>query len=304
MTIKITFISFWKDFDNKDNIITYLLKKYKIDYIFSDDKPEILFVGSFVKENEIEYIEKFEGKKILNISEPIDVVYKNVYILFKKNIFDMVFGCIQNESLKNYYKYPLYNWYACGANNTYININKNVFNENLEQKKFCTLINRHDNYNTRTKIYNLLNKIDKIDCPSKLFNNMTNQELNSIGNVKFINKYLFNLCPENAKCEFDGYITEKLMNSCLSGAIPIYFGHFDDLDEKIFNKNRIIFFNPTNDKSIENAVNVIIELVNCKNKMEKFYKQPIYCDEAMDTLKYLEINLTNGFKKIFQESNL
>ena len=146
---------------------------------------------------------------------------------------------------------------------------------------------------TRKQIYNLLKNIDNIDCPSNLFNNINNKELNRIGNVKFINKYLFNLCSENTKCEFKGYITEKIMNCCLSGSIPIYFGYFDSIDEKIFNKNRIIFYDPYDNNSLINAVNFINNLYIDKNKLNIFYKQNIFTNEALNVITDLENELVN-----------
>ena len=68
--------------------------------------------------------------------------------------------------------------------------NKYVKNEDISQKKFCCLINSHDNGNTRVPIYKQLSKISDIDCPGKLLNNCSNEELNSIGNFEFIKKYL------------------------------------------------------------------------------------------------------------------
>lgn len=297
----IKIISFWKGFDYQNNCITGLLNKYSIKYKYNSNEPEILFIGSFVKDNEIDYIRNFDGIKILYITEPIDVCYINTYELFKNNIFDIVFGCISNDIEKNYFKYPLYIMYSYDyyLNKKYADINEKILNENLEQKKFCTLINTHDRFKTRSEIYNLLKNINDIDCPSILFNNMSNQELNSIGNIKFINKYLFNLCPENTKCEFNGYITEKLMNCCLSGSIPIYYGSFDKIDEKIFNKDRIIFFDPYEQESIDKASKYVEELFNNKEKLNDFYKQKVFNDEAYDTINNMEMNLMDNLKLFF-----
>ena len=88
-----------------------------------------------------------------------------------------------------------------------------------------------------------------------------------------IRKFKFNICPENYSTSIKGYITmnlskqswdkelfsgtlveentEKIMNCCLVGAIPIYFGSFNDIYSKIFNKNRILFYNPDDIDSIE-----------------------------------------------------
>ena len=43
---------------------------------------------------------------------------------------------------------------------------------------------------------------------------------------------------------YNGYITEKLMDCCLGGAIPIYAGWFDEYDAQIFNKTELYFIIP------------------------------------------------------------
>lgn len=298
---KIKIISFWEGFDNKNNFIINLLNKNNINNEYSDENPEILFVGSFVNKCDYDYIKDFKGIKILYISEPIDVMYILTFELFKSDIFNIVFGCISNNIEKKYFKYPLYIDYSYNyyLNDSYKDININILNDDIEKKNFCTLINTHDRYNTRTKIYNKLKNIDKIDCPSILFNNMNNNELNSIGNIKFINRYLFNLYPENTKCQFKGYITEKLMNCCLSGSIPIYFGSFDEIDEQIFNKERIIFYNPYENNFEYKIYEFVNQLYNDKNKLKIFYEQPVFSKNARNIIENMEINLINEIKTIF-----
>ncbi len=53
-------------------------------------------------------------------------------------------------------------------------------------------------------------------------------------------KYRFVLCMEN--CQKKGYITEKILNAFLGGAIPIYWG-CDESVEMFFNKNAFININ-------------------------------------------------------------
>lgn len=198
-----------------------------------------------------------------------------------------------------YYKYYEYfDYFDYNDKNIYLNTNEYVKTTNLNNKKFCSLINTHDNWSTRTKIYNILNSIQKVDCPSKLFNNMPNNELNKIGNVNFIKKYLFNICPENKITEFSGYITEKIMNASLGGAIPIYCGYLDDYDKKIFNLDRILIFNINDNNSYNNIKNTVIKLMNNKYELNKFYKQTVFLDTAYETIKEMENNVKNIFNDI------
>lgn len=305
--IKIAFVSFWGDFNNNNNFIINLFNKYNINYEITKIKnANILFVGPFINKITYNIIINFDKKKIYYASEPIDI-NKYVIKLFEMNSFNFIFGSIEENHNMNYYKYPLYIMYLYASghtinnidtNNIFINVNNKIIKEcdNLEKKNFCVLINRHDKFNTRTNIFNSLKNIHNIDCPSLLFNNCSNEELNLIGNVKYINKYLFNLCPENKSCKINGYITEKLLNCCLSTSIPIYFGSFDDIDEKIFNKKRIIFYNPQDRQSIDNTTLFVKELYEDKNKYKEFFKQEIFTHTAMETIMNLELKLIEKIK--------
>lgn len=305
MIKKICFINFWNTFNYNNNFITSLFEKYKIEFVItSKDDADILIVGTFIDKEDYDFILNCNKIKFLYITEPISKIYCHAYSLFKSEIFHLVFGCIENNIEKNFCKFPLYLLYSdyYYKNNKFNEINDSInnFKEDdsfLKNKKFCVLINSHDNFGTRTKIYNNIKLIENIDCPGKLFNNCSNSELNSIGNIEFIKKYIFNICPENTRCEFNGYITEKLMNSCLATAIPIYYGYFDDIDERIFNKERIIFFDTNDQKSIEDTYNFVNKLYNNKDEMKKFYFQKIFKDNACEVINELEINLINNIKK-------
>ena len=84
----------------------------------------------------------------------------------------------------------------------------------------------------------------------------------------------------------------------MGGAIPIYFGWFDEIDEKIFNKNRILFYDPCDNDSIENIKNKIIYFLNNEDDFINFYKQDLFCDTAYDVIQKLENNFMN---KIFNK---
>jgi hypothetical protein len=302
--IRIKFINFWKDFDYKNNFITDLIKKYNINYVVVDDNIDYLIVGSFIN-NDIDkntlksYPEN--TKKILFISEPIEIFFPYTYELFKNNEFTYVFGSINNlykNDKQIHFKFPLYMLYFDYKNsNFYSEINNYVSSQDILAKQIICLINSHDNRNSRTPIYmNLLRKGININCPGKLFNNSSNEELNLIGKHEYLKKFIFNICPENTKTLPKGYITEKLLQSCMSGCIPIYCGSFDDIDEKIFNKNRILFYDYESEESINYCCLQILYLINNNNKLENFYKQPPFVDTAYKTL----IDMENTFFNVFR----
>jgi hypothetical protein len=165
----------------------------------------------------------------------------------------------------------------------------------LSSKRFCCLINRHDAGETRKNVFTLLNSIKKVDCPSILFHNYPNEELEKLGNVEFIKQYVYNICSENFKCDFGGYITEKLINACLGGAIPIYAGHFDDVEAKIFNPKRILFYDPYDIKSVQQIFKTVQLFESKPDLLKFFYSQPVFLPTAFQTIETMCQNVADWF---------
>lgn len=248
--------------------------QYKADYIF---------VGSFVTEKDYHIIKAIKGKKILVITEPIEVAYKETFKLYDEGVFYMVIGCINHDPNDNKFKFPLYldyfNYHDKEIFQRVNNLCKTQVPEN-----FCTLINKHDRWNTRTPIYNAIKDLGHINCPSVLFKNCSNDELGRIDNIEYIRKFKFNICAENYRTKkIKGYITEKLMRCCLAGAIPIYNGELDDIDVKIFNRNRILFVDETYG-SIKKMQEAVMAMQADEAVFRAFYEQDIFCDTAADMI--------------------
>ena len=254
---------------------------------------------SITKEEYEQHIKPNKYKNILFNTEPIEHFskegdkYEFSYKGVIENKFDIIFGCVNHDPKNGRFKFPLYlfeNEFDFKNSEQFIQINNEVLKMNaisLKEKQFCTLINNWDN-NVRTCIYDKMCKIQDINCPGKLFNNCSNGELNRIGNAKYIKKFVFNICSENYDYDnVDGYITEKLMDCCLGGAIPVYAGWFDEYDEKIFNRNRIIFYNSKDENSIESAYLKVKELMEDEIKLLQFYQQPVFCETAYETIQML-----------------
>jgi hypothetical protein len=297
---KYTIIGMWISYNYNDNFFINSLNNIHKYVDKNNENIDFLISGPFISDKDYNYILNSNCKnKILYISEPIEnsKSYKLCYKLFKKNSFDKIIGCINQEL--NRIKFPLYIEHIFDKEKNFFKIiNENAINSNLENKKFCTLINNHDKWNTRTPIYNKIKELGKIDCPCVLYNNCSVEELNRLGNPKYISNYLFNICSENSLTNVKGYITEKLVNCCNGGAIPIYCGWFDEIDSKIFNKNRILFYNPNDSKSINEVYLKIKCLIEDNKKLNIFYKQNIFMDTAYDTIKNMDYELMEMFKKL------
>ncbi len=290
-----------KNFNYKNNIFT---TKYFKDFNFIEDKNsdniDIILSGSFINKDDYHYIISKKCYKILWISEPIQYHFILPYKLYLNNEFHFCFGCIYNELNKNKFKYPLYIDYYFNYNESsyFNNINKKFKVSNLNSKKFCSLICRHDRWKTRTNIYNSLKTINEIICPSKLFNNFSNEEFNKIGKIKFLEDFIFNICPENTYTDLQGYITEKLIDACKAGCIPIFLDDImDDIDKKIFNIKRIIFYKNNKD-SIKKIRDFIYLLYNDKKNLLDFYNQDIFLPTAYEEIINMNKLLIENIEKI------
>lgn len=226
------------------------------------------------------------------------------YKAFNENKFKYILGCINHDPANGRYKYPLYMFtpgFDLKNKDYYIQINNAVKNTNVTQlmaKRFNILINRWD-VHTRTCIYEHLKTLGHIDCPGVLFNTCSNDELNRVGKVTFLQNYKFNICSENFDYDnIPGYITEKIMECCLGGAIPIYAGSFDDYDAKILNKNRIIFYNSMDAESITYAFYKVKFLMENPELLLQFYNQPVFCDTACETVQ----ELCNDFDTLLERN--
>jgi hypothetical protein len=88
------------------------------------------------------------------------------------------------------------------------------------------------------------------------------------------------------------------MNACLSGAIPIYYGEPDIEDLKVFNFNRILILNSTN---IDDIANRVGELYSNPDLLEAFYRQPVFCDTAFETISNMFSNINTFFHNLRNE---
>jgi hypothetical protein len=126
------------------------------------------------------------------------------------------------------------------------------------------------------------------DCPGRLFNNMPSHKIEEAGgNAAFIRRYWFNLCPENMQCPLPGYITEKLLHCCLGGSIPIYHGWFDEEDAKVFNRDRILFYEPT-EASVDAVSNRVQHLMKHPDELLAFAQQPVFYPNAKEVMENME----------------
>lgn len=257
---------------------------FKEDDIAVEDinDANVLIVGNYITFSEIQKILGFNKCIILYVAEPILKFEMCRYAgeLYRREQYHYLFGCVDNRPLSRV-KFPIY----CSS----VNHHPDVFNAinayvkscDPNTKRFATLVSRHDAGGIRKPIHAALANLGHIECPGPLLNNCSNEIINRIGHPEYNKQFIFSICPENFGASHPGYITEKLMNACLGGAIPIYYGELDPLDKRIFNEDRILFVNPNNLSGLRNAVQT---LMTNATKLGEFYKQDVFMPGAYEVI--------------------
>lgn len=106
------------------------------------------------------------------------------------------------------------------------------------------LIARHAAY-PRSDLFKAINAsriLSPVAAPSKAFNNM--QWPGKVSKHALVRQYRFIIAPENSV--EGGYVSEKVKDALLAGAVPIYWGGEHPPAPDIFNPKRILVFNGTN----------------------------------------------------------
>lgn len=243
------------------------------------NEADVLIYGASLTPEEADIVYHFKKIRIIQICEPIEhfSFCQYSFAMFRLKAYDYAIGLISDNSAMGWIKFSLSGKFAYDCKQ----INQKVASMTMEQlysKRPCTLISRHDAGNSRVPIFMELAQLFRIDCPGRLLTNCSNEEVDRIGNIAYIEKYAFNICSENFASEsYDGYISEKLPNCCLAGAIPIYYGKLDENDKKIYNTNRILLLTKENVSEVAERVKFL-----CQNPTEflAFYRQPVYLEGA------------------------
>jgi hypothetical protein len=294
--MKIRFEYFWPGFNPKD---FFLLEYFDSPEIVVDDSYSYLVISVFP--NKLFPIKEDAMIIIFNGEHPSYIKDRIVRLGIKPNI---QIGFIDSNTYNFKVEkllYPFWFLYYPKFNQEFIDeieANKNITLEGINQKKFCCLINSHDNNNTRKPIYNILSNIGRIDCPGVLLNNCDRRlcGTTSEDKIKFMNSYVFNISSENSYGPL--YFTEKLPQSLNSGCIPIYHGDLSDINEKIFNKDRMIIVNDLSPNTLLQLKKKIKKLYDNKCDLLKFYRKPIFNPGAIDEYTRFVEEFKNKFKSL------
>ena len=139
-------------------------------------------------------------------------------------------------------------------------------------------INRHDSYPraelvTAFSSSSALRALGPFSAPSDSFNNAPWPQTpngTKLTKREVLQLYKFIIAPENSLG--DGYVTEKLFEAHLGGAIPIYWGAEMPPEPTILNPRRILFFNGSNTEAL---LQLARSLVTNSSARAEFFSHPV-----------------------------
>lgn len=229
-TIKIKFVDMPSEFDINNNFILDILKK-RYCVVFSD-KPDFLIYSVFG----IEYLAYRDCVRIFMDGEPI---------LPNFNDCDYAIGYAYFEFGDRYFRAATILASSIGKEIPPTIQDRSCITDDLADRRFCNFIYSNaklgDGAQLRQEFCKELMKYKKVDCPGKVLNNMSTDELSirlvnkesepvvvldnswQTSKQEFQKRYKFSISFENM-C-IPGMTTEKLLNPFFAYSIPIYWGN-------------------------------------------------------------------------------
>ena len=290
--LKISFTDFWPGFQEKNNLITNILKE-----IFDEEikitiprQADVCFFTIFGK-NHKRIIRKFREKSILFLGENI-----------RPNIYDVPFtlsGDFNSYGGINM-RLPLWfleiDWYKSNLGIIQLeDIEKNLVNygkftsDDLARRQDCiTIFNNKEG--TRMDMFEKLKNVMEVEAYGRPFNNWFPTSEDYKSKIKKMGNFKFNYCPENSL--YPGYYTEKCFHAKVSGCIPIYFA--DSHVNKDFRKES--FINMYDYLEFEELAKFIKEIKNDYDFLAQLANEPLL--NTIPDLTNIKNFLFQSIKKI------
>ena len=254
----------------------YLKDMFELEFV--EDNPDYIIIDVFGYRNKT-------FNKSINKAIKIAIFTENK--IPDLNEADYAMGQCHLNYLDRYFKY---------LNLIYLNykpideIRKNNL-KNVNRTKFCAAVisdvSEVFSNNFRLKFIEELNKYKKVDMGGGYKNNVGGKVKNKI---EFLSSYKFSIAMENTNG--DGYVSEKIIDSFLSGTIPIYYGNYN-VDEYINPKSYILI---KGEEDMKKKIDYIIEIDNNEEKYLSILKEKViedkYLSEKVKTqLKQFLVNI-------------
>ena len=204
------------------------------------------------------------------------------------NIVDLSLGFDYIDN-KKYIRYPLWVLYLFDQPEfskdkikeriDFINGNFTTLALSSLKNKDCSIIARHDKNGIRTSICNCAEKAGLKIYAAGTWNHNDDSLWNEFANdkQKYLEQFKFAICPENY--DYEGYVTEKLFQSFLSGCIPIYCGSNNAPEPQVVNPEAVLFYDKNNPEKLTQE---LLAVQNNPKKLEEIARQKPLKDSAVD----------------------
>ena len=280
-TIKIDFCDCWSGFNKQNHgIVRTLNKHYNVEF---SDQPDFLFYSCF-------------GIKYLDYPNATKIFFTGENVLPNFNECDYATGFDYIDFGDRYFR------------KNYIVPDKNIqdrskVSDDFFNRKFCNFIYSNADLgksaDLRQEFCKKLMEYKPIDCPGKILNNMSADDLAPrngnwwTSKRKFLEKYKFTIAFENSSS--NGYTTEKLYQPLQAFSIPIYWGN--PLVTRDFNPKAFI-----NCNDFDNDFDAVIERIKEIDNNPDLYlamlrESPMQKDFDFDQNKKFEQWLINIIEK-------
>ena len=251
------------------------------------------YLGSFVKAARDFIVKKYF---------PISRYHK---IAFLKNHPGKFFGILTNSGFDEQYFFSLpYFLRLLISNSSLIPKLESKNTDNIRNKKFCAFSVSNPSDLHRISFCKKLSKYKKVDSYGKVLKNCeypkelleAHKKAKGAGLNRFLLKeYKFNICFENSVA--DDYITEKLLNTMVGGAIPIYRGARNVGD--YFNTGSFINYHDYG--SYDKMIEKVIELDNDDEKYREFLQQPWCTEKNLENIEKKKKDTGLFVKKLVEQ---
>lgn len=240
MPITIRFVDFWDGFKPQHLFLTKVLQGITPISIIDEGEPDILIYTCF-------------GEAHYNFTNCIKIYISGENDVPDFNFCDYAISYRYLQLENRHLRFPI-----CIADK----IERILCNQTLTlspkqafDRDFCSIVvsNSHHANPIRDTLWQQLNEYKTISSGG-LYNNNVGEPVPD--KLAFIKNFKFNIAFENSMA--DGYTTEKILEACIAGTVPIYWGN--KLIHKDFNPEA--FINISDFDSINNAVDYIIKVDN------------------------------------------
>ena len=161
---------------------------------------------------------------------------------------------------------------------------------------FAVFVNAHEAH-PRRELFGLVSSIGRVDAPGRALNTMPwpRDISNDIaGKSELLSRYRFTLCPENSMSHDRGYVTEKLPEAHVAGAVPLYWGD-GAADDEVWNMRRVLLF----DNRTSNAalLDTMLRLDRDVNFRRAWFEEPVLASGADAWLAAFMTQLAGHFSR-------